>query len=128
MERPAQGPLIGSPGDNSMMTPRLLLATGLATGLVTGLAAPALAQDASYALVNDTDFTVMELYASPVDMAVWGEDMLGAGVIGPGETGTVTIAGGGALCAYDLRFVFDDGQELLDSVNVCEAPSYTLVR
>jgi hypothetical protein len=90
------------------------------------LAAPALAQDVQYELVNSTGLTLMEFYTSPVDQGTWGDDLLGANVLAAGEAGTVTIADGSAQCDYDLRFVFEDGQELIDSANICDMASYTL--
>ena len=90
------------------------------------LATPVLAQDAQYELVNATALTVMEFYTSPASLDEWGDDILGANVVPAGEAGTVTIANGSAQCAYDLRFVFEDGQELTDSVDICSTPRYTL--
>ena len=94
--------------------------------LLVGLAAPALAQDVQYQLVNDSGLTLMEFYTSAVDEGAWGDDILGANVLAPGENGTVNIADGSAQCDYDLRFVFEDGSEFVDSVNVCDTASYTL--
>jgi hypothetical protein len=104
-----------------MTITRLALAALLATA-----ALPALAQDVQYELVNESGLTLMEFYTSAVDEGAWGDDLLGANVIASGEGGTVTIADGGALCDYDLRFVLEDGQELVDSVNICELATYTL--
>jgi hypothetical protein len=56
----------------------------------------------------------------------WGEDLLGTAVLAPGESGTVTLFDASATCDFDVKFVFEDGQELLDQVNVCELASYTL--
>lgn len=101
-----------------------LILTALAAAT---LAAPALAQDVAYELANDSGLTLMEFYTSPVDEGSWGDDLLGANVLASGEAGTVTLADGSAQCDYDLRFVFEDGSEMVDSVNVCDTASYTLV-
>jgi hypothetical protein len=90
------------------------------------LAAPALAQDVTYQLNNDSALTLMEFYTSPANTDDWGPDILGANVIAPGGTGTVTIADGSAECDYDIMFVMEDGQEMVDTVNICELASYTL--
>lgn len=106
-----------------------MLSTRLASALVLAtLAAPALAQDVQYELINSSGLTLMEFYTSPVDEGSWGDDILGANVLAPGEAGAVTIADGGAQCDYDLRFVFEDGSELEDSVNICDMASYTLTQ
>jgi hypothetical protein len=89
-------------------------------------AAPALAQDVSYELVNQTGLTLMEFYASPAASGEWGDDILGAEVVAPGESGTVTIAGGSDQCLYDFRSVFEDGTDLEEQHDICTAASYTL--
>jgi hypothetical protein len=89
-------------------------------------AAPALAQDIDYQIINNSSLTLMEFYSSPVSNPNWGSDILGANVLAAGSSGSVTIAGGGAECAYDIRMVFDNGAVLEDSVNVCDANSYTV--
>ncbi len=105
-----------------------MLSTRLAASAVilAGLAAPAMAQDLQYQLVNDSGLTLMEFYTSPVDDGTWGDDILGANVLATGESGTVTLADGSAQCDYDLRFVFEDGTEMTDTVNACETGSYTI--
>ena len=47
-------------------------------------------------------------------------------MLAPGESGIVTLYDASSICAYDVKFVMDDGQELVDQVNVCELASYTL--
>lgn len=106
-----------------------MLSTRLASALLlASLAAPALAQDVQYELINDSGLTLMEFYTSPVDEGSWGDDILGANVLAPGESNAVTIADGSAQCDYDLRFVFEDGSELEDTVNICDMASYTLTQ
>ena len=105
-----------------------MLSTRLAVSALTlaGLAAPALAQDLQYELVNDSGLTLMEFYTSAVDEGNWGDDILGADVLATGESDQVTLADGSAQCGYDLRFVFEDGTEMIDSVDACETASYTI--
>ena len=105
-----------------------MLSTRLAASalILAGFAAPALAQDLQYELVNDSGLTLMEFYTSPVDEGTWGDDILGADVIATGEAGQVTLADGSAQCGYDLRFVFEDGSESVQRANVCDAASYTI--
>ena len=105
-----------------------MLSTRLAVSalILGGFAPPALAQDIQYELVNDSGLTLMEFYTSAVDEGAWGDDILGADVLASGETGAVTIADGSAQCGYDLRFVFEDGTEMTDSVDACEMASYTI--
>lgn len=93
---------------------------------LTLAAGAAQAQDVAYTLYNNSPLTVMEFYASPSDVGSWEEDILGANVLPPGQAGTVTIADGRSQCVYDLMFVFEDGQTLTDSVDICTLESYTL--
>jgi hypothetical protein len=90
------------------------------------VAAPVLAQDVQYELINNSSLTLMEFYSSPVSAPAWGNDILGANVLAAGSSGSVTIADGGAECAYDIRMVFDNGAVLEDSVDICALSSYTI--
>jgi hypothetical protein len=90
------------------------------------VAAPVAAQDMQFELINTSGYTLMEFYASPSDVGSWQADILGANVLPSGSSGTVNIADGQTQCAYDIRMVFDDGTDLVDSVNVCELGSYTI--
>lgn len=94
---------------------------------LTAFSNPAMAEDLELTLNNRSSYVVVEFYASPSDVGDWEEDILGADVLGSDESIEITIADGRTQCAYDLRFVFDDG-DVLDkgSVDLCETGSYTL--
>lgn len=94
--------------------------------IAAALATPALAEDVTYQLNNTSALTLMEFYTSPANTDDWGPDILGAEVIAPGGSGTVTIADGSSACVYDIMFVMEDGQELVDTVDICQLASYTL--
>ncbi|HHX89385.1 MAG TPA: hypothetical protein GX700_06340 [Paracoccus sp.] len=96
------------------------------TAAAWAFAAPALAQDMMFTLNNRTGYVLVEFYASPVTSSDWEEDILGADVLGSGESVDVLIADGRANCEYDFLMVFDDGDEVTDQVNICELGSYTL--
>ena len=104
-----------------MISTRLTLAA-----LLAALAGPGLAQDVEYELVNRSGLTLMEFFTSAADEEAWGDDLLGANVLASEESGTITIADGGDQCDYDLRFLFEDGSEFVDRVNICDTESYTL--
>ncbi len=53
-------------------------------------------------------------------------DILGMDVLGSGESVNVTIADGRRACEYDLKIVFDDGDELEDTTDLCDTGSYTV--
>ncbi|WBQ10280.1 hypothetical protein L2D01_00575 [Hyphomonadaceae bacterium ML37] len=89
--------------------------------------APAYAEDINYALHNETSYVVTEFYTSPANDNEWGGDLLGNGVLGAGESASVTIADGSDQCVYDFRFVFEDGDVVEDfGVDICELAEYTL--
>lgn len=100
------------------------LAPALALLLV---AVPLAAQDLQFELNNRSSYTVMEFYASPSDVGEWEDDILGADVLGAGDSMGITIADARTQCEYDLRFVFDDGDVVeRGGVDLCETGSYTL--
>ncbi len=84
------------------------------------------AQDVEYGLINSTSGTLTEFYTSAVTDENWGDDLLASFDMEPGVSGTVIIADGSANCDYDLLFVFDDGTEVSDTVDICELASYEL--
>jgi len=98
----------------------------LSAALAALAAAPVLAQDVSYELVNNTDLTVIEFYSSPVSDPEWGDDILGSQVIGPGESGTVTMYDGAAYCEYDFQFILEDGSTVEGQGDICTTPQFVL--
>ncbi len=94
--------------------------------LLAVTAVPAAAADVSYELINNSSLTVIFFYTSPSSDPQWSEDFLGDAVLSPGESGVVTLYDASSVCAFDVKFVMEDGQELVDQVDVCEIASYTL--
>lgn len=75
----------------------------------------------SFTLNNLTDHVLVALYISVPSTDEWEEDIFGAGVLGSGESVEVTIDDNLADCEYDLKAVFEDGDEaILGSENFCE--------
>lgn len=97
-----------------------------AVAFAAACAVPAVAEDLQFELINNSAFTVVQFYTSPSNTDDWREDVLGAEVVAPGESGTVTVTDGSDQCAYDIRVVLDDGSELTDAVNMCDMGSYTI--
>lgn len=90
------------------------------------IAAPAMAEDLVFQFNNESSFVVTELYASPANVDEWEDDILGLDVLGSGEAARVTIRDGRRACEYDLKIVFDDGDEVIDTTDLCETESYTV--
>ena len=97
-----------------------------AVSFALACAAPAVAEDLQFDLINNSDYTIVQFFTSPSNMDDWREDVLGAEVVAPGENGTVTVTDGSDQCAYDIRVVLDDGSEISDAVNMCDMGSYTI--
>jgi hypothetical protein len=89
-------------------------------------AAPAMADDLVFQFNNESSFAIVELYASPANVGEWEEDILGQDVLESGEAARITIRDGRRACEYDLRIVFDDGDEVTDTTDLCETESYTV--
>lgn len=94
---------------------RMLIALGLL--LAAALAAPAQAQNRFW-LVNATGVTIQEAYVSSSRVSVWGPDILGTGVLPPGQQVWVTPAFGD--CVLDVRVRYANGAEdTRMGVNAC---------
>jgi hypothetical protein len=98
---------------------------GLAA-LVAAFSTAAFAEDATFALTNNSTYQIDSFYASPANDDQWGEDILGQDVLEGGQSGTVTIADGSTECVYDLKAVDETGAEHeLKGLDICKTPSVT---
>ena len=104
-----------------------LLPGGVAALLVLAAPASAFAEDLTFTLTNASSFTVARFFTSPADVAEWEEDVFGDGVLPSGNTVDVTIGDGRDTCTYDMKFVMEDGTELLEEgIDLCSLGEYTL--
>lgn len=105
---------------------KMFLARALAA-LIVVAPVPALAEDLVFQLTNNSSLTVTNFYTSPADVNEWQEDVFGDGVLPSGNTVSVTIADGSDQCVYDMKFIADNGAELIESgVDLCALGEYTL--
>ena len=108
---------------------RMMTPVAAALALVTAQMAwtpAAQAQDLWFELWNDSSLTLMEFYVSPTDSDYWGNDLLGADVVFPGEGGDVVISDGLSTCTYDIMGVFENGDEVGDyGIDLCDLGAYT---
>ncbi|MES2042439.1 MAG: hypothetical protein V4475_01095 [Pseudomonadota bacterium] len=78
-------------------------------------------------VINDTTFSMRELYGSNVGADSWQEDVLGRKVLGPGQTVTVNFDDGTCYCSFDLKAVFsDDTSTIRRSFNVCTETAWRI--
>ncbi len=73
---------------------------------------------ATFKLVNQSDWTIEQVYFSPTWDDAWGSDKLGNNVLEPGYEITLTLSAG---CGdYDVKFIDEDGDEcVVSDVYIC---------
>jgi len=80
--------------------------------------------DTSFTVVNNSSYTVQELYFSPNSVRNWGPDQLGQNVLPPGRSTAYRAASEGG---YDFRVVWNNGNSAeLPNVDVCVASTITV--
>ncbi|MEQ9520635.1 MAG: hypothetical protein RLN89_14490 [Parvibaculum sp.] len=83
------------------------------------------AEDRRVRIINETQTTMVEFYASNVGAESWQEDILGQDILAPGDSVMMNIDDGTGYCLYDFRAVFTDGDVLIrERVDVCSISSY----
>ncbi len=103
---------------------RVFFALGVVCLMV---AAPAMAQEAVFTLNNATSFGIVEFYGSADGDVSWEENILGGQTLAAGGNLSVNFDNGSGVCVYDLRAVFDDGDEtVIKDVDICAQKSVTL--
>ncbi|MBR0660277.1 hypothetical protein [Neoroseomonas oryzicola] len=105
-----------------MFMRRFLTAATAAVLAWGGLGAAAQAQtgDPSFNLVNRSNRTIYEAYASPSSDSNWGQDRLGQNVIPAGRSFVVRLPQG--ECIYDVRVVYERAggpAEERRNINLC---------
>lgn len=105
------------------MRAKILISVAFVTVIMT---APAFAEDLVFNLSNESSLNLQELYVTASDTEAWGEDILGRDVLAVGETGDVTISDGREICAYDMRFMMDNGSTIEGSADLCENSAFTI--
>lgn len=88
-----------------MLMRRLATAAAAAFLAFGGFAAQAQTGDPSFNLVNRSNRTIFEAYASPSSDNNWGPDRLGQNVVPAGRSFVVRLPQG--ECLYDVRVVYD---------------------
>lgn len=96
-----------------------------AIAVALSLATVAAAQSEAIRFQNNTSYTILRIYASPVTNSSWENDILGANVLAPRQHLDVTFQNV-AECNYDLLIQFEDGDEITDVVNICQIGQYNI--
>jgi hypothetical protein len=78
-------------------------------------------------LVNATGYVISEVYVAPSSSNEWEEDVMGRDVLGVGETVTIEFAPRQKACNYDIKVVWDDGDEAFwQGFDLCTVSEVTL--
>jgi hypothetical protein len=98
----------------------LTIAAGSILGILqTATGPPAVGLDRYVELTNNTRMAIVEIYVSPLGTGRWDVDLLGADILPPASSVSVTIDDA-AGCRFDSKTVFDDGTtQIRRNVNVC---------
>jgi hypothetical protein len=105
----------------------LAIAAPLAATLALPIAGIAHADERDFTLVNNSSASLTRLYVSPSAADTWGDDILGRGVMGPGESVLVYFTNfSDGSCGYDIQASFQDGGEgKLIGVDLCATDTVT---
>ena len=75
---------------------------------------------------NSSSYEICYVYITHVDDPDWGPDLFGP-CIPPGYYQTVDPGWQQGYCKMDMKFVFDDGVEVIESnYNICEGTDFYL--
>ncbi|MFN7753425.1 MAG: Tat pathway signal protein [Pseudomonadota bacterium] len=96
-----------------------LAAVAALAWMVAAGSMPARAQDASFELQNNGGTAIREVFVSPSSSGQWGRDVLGAGVIQPGNSQRITPFA--KECIFDVKVVWAGGaNEERRRQNLCQ--------
>lgn len=85
------------------------------------------AGDQDFKLVNATGYTIEQVYVSPIKSSDWEEDVLGRDVLSDGENVHIRFPKRENVCRWDLKVVYDDGEEAIwNDFNLCETSRITI--
>ncbi|MFT4934139.1 MAG: hypothetical protein ACI9LT_000813 [Pseudoalteromonas distincta] len=97
------------------------------TAMVVLAAAPAMAGDQDFTLSNGTGYTIEQVYVAPSRSDNWEEDVMGADVLGDGEEVDIVFDAAEGACSFDLKVIYDDGEEAVWSrLDLCSISSVAI--
>ena len=98
--------------------------------MVAFAAGAANAEDLEFELINDTDYDIVEFQVSATAERTWSSNLMPRGYVLPaGNSIDVEIEDGRRHCEYDIKAVFDDGDEVVEfDVDVCDLGRYTFTQ
>ena len=99
----------------------------IAATLLAASAAPALAGDQDFKLVNRTGYQIDEVYVSRSSSKHWGKDMMGSDALAAGESVDLEFSAPSNVCSWDMYVKYNDGDTAQwNSLNLCNINKVTL--
>jgi hypothetical protein len=96
-----------------------------AAALLIALSIPGQALERRLTIVNGTTFAIAEFYAANVATDAWPENRLGNQPLPAGASRELDIDDGTGYCLFNLRAVFEDGDEIVsERVNICDETEF----
>jgi hypothetical protein len=104
-----------------------LCVSALSACVDTGTTYPSASIDRSVTVINNSGSTITRFFGSNSGRSSWEEDILGDGVIAPGESVNINFNDGSGSCSFDFKAVFADGTSAVETgVDVCRVSSVTV--
>jgi len=81
-----------------------------------------------FTLVNDTGYTISEVYVSPVQADDWQEDVMGADTLEDGQSVDIHFQRDESTCKWDLKVVYADDNSSAEwgDINLCSVSEITI--
>lgn len=90
-------------------------------------ATPAFASDEILTIINQTGYTISEIYVSPTNANNWEEDVLAEDVLPTDRRTNIDMSNSADTCRWDVRVVYDDGDEAYwQNLDFCEISTIAL--
>jgi hypothetical protein len=99
----------------------LAASAAVAAALAVGIARPAHANHLDFTLYNESGRSITYLYVSAAGSKVWGQDILGQGVLRNGGSTRITFPGqnSSSPCWWDLKVVYSDRTSAVNRFDLC---------
>jgi hypothetical protein len=108
------------------MTSKLIRGLSVAIAAIAiATASNAAAANRHVLVVNETNHTLTNLYASSINDSHYHGDWLGRSVIRPGESLVIDFDDGAGACLMDVKGVFSDETSVTNRYNVCTGEEMT---
>src|SRR5579885_1087092 len=109
---------------------RALLTAAAVAAAVMFAPALCVADDArqDFTLINDTGYTISEVYVSPVQADDWQEDVMGEDTLEDGQRVNIHFQRDETTCRWDLKVVYADDNSSAEwgNVNLCSVSEITI--